>query len=282
MPACVSCGREIPPAPVGELNICPECRAAIQARAPSQNPLPARRRTLALQNMPVTSALIGISVLVFVLMVLSGVSFSTPDLEQLVKWGADWGPYTLVNQPWRLLTSNYVHIGIIHIALNMWCLWNLGALAERIFDRWTYVLGYTACGIAGSIVGVWWRPMLVAAGASGAIFGIAGMLIAALYLGHLPVHPSALKATLKSLLSFAGYNLFFGAVIPGISNAAHLGGFITGLGLGTVLAPRLTAPPDERNSWRRWIFIVAGVLLLVLFRVVRRAVLPALAGPGGQ
>jgi rhomboid protease GluP len=264
------------------LNICPECRAAIQARAPSQNPLPARRRTLALQNMPVTSALIGISVLVFVLMVLSGVSFSTPDLEQLVKWGADWGPYTLVNQPWRLLTSNYVHIGIIHIALNMWCLWNLGALAERIFDRWTYVLGYTACGIAGSIVGVWWRPMLVAAGASGAIFGIAGMLIAALYLGHLPVHPSALKATLKSLLSFAGYNLFFGAVIPGISNAAHLGGFITGLGLGTVLAPRLTAPPDERNSWRRWIFIVAGVLLLVLFRVVRRAVLPALAGPGGQ
>jgi rhomboid protease GluP len=282
MPACVSCGREIAPAPVGELNICPECRAAIQARAPSQNPLPARRRTLALQNLPVTSVLIGLNVLVFVLMVLSGVSFTNPELEQLVKWGADWGPYTLVNQPWRILTSNYVHIGVIHIALNMWCLWNLGALAERIFDRWTYVLTYTACGIAGSIVGVWWRPMLVAAGASGAIFGIAGALIAALYLGRLPVPPNALKATLKSLLSFAGYNLFFGAVIPGISNAAHLGGLIAGLGLGAVLAPGLTAPQDQRNPRRQWIFIVAGVLLFVLFEFVRRAVLPTLGGADGS
>jgi len=82
-------------------------------------------------------------------------------------------------------------------------------------------------------------------------------------------------------MSFAGYNLFFGAVIPGISNAAHIGGFITGLGLGAVLAPGLTAPPDERNPRRQWIFIVAGVLLFVLFEFVRRAVLPTLAGPDG-
>ncbi len=281
MPACVSCGREIPPAPVGEVNICPECRAAILARAPSQNPLPARRRSVALEHMPVTAVFIGLNVLVFVLMTLSGVSFTTPQLHQLVKWGADWGPYTLTTQPWRILTSNYVHIGIIHIALNMWCLWNLGALAERIFDRWTYVLTYTACGIGGSILGVWWHPETVEAGASGAIFGIAGALIAALYLGRLPVPPSALKATLKSLLSFAGYNLFFGAVVPGISNAAHLGGLVTGLALGAVLAPRLTAPPDERNSWRRLIFIAAGVLLFALFYFVRRAVLHAALGSEG-
>lgn len=282
MPACVSCGREIAPAPVGELNICPECRAAILARAPSQNPLPSRRRGLTMETMPVTSVLIGINVLVFALMVLSGVSFTTPELEQLKKWGADYGPLTFgAHQYWRILTSNYVHIGIIHIALNMWCLWNLGALAERIFDRWTYVLTYTACGIAGSIVGVWWRPLLVAAGASGAIFGIAGALIAVLYLGRLPVPPSAIRATLKSLLSFAGYNLFFGAVIPGISNAAHLGGFMAGLGLGAAFASRLTAPPEERESRRRLVFVVTGLLLFVLFYFVRRAVLPELAGSDG-
>src|SRR5713226_7927056 len=232
MPACVSCGREIPPAPVGELNICPECRAAILARTPSQNPLPARRRALAMENMPVTSVLIGLNVLVFVLMALSGASIALPDNQQLLKWGADWGPLSLTSQYWRILTSTYVHIGIIHIGLNMWC---------------------------------WWNPVTVGAGASGAIFGIAGALISALYLGRLPVPPTAIKATLKSLLSFAGYNLFFGAVVPGISNAAHLGGLVTGLGLGAVLAPRLTAPPDERNSRRRWIFIVAGVLLFLLF-----------------
>ena len=231
--------------------------------------------------MPVTSVLVGLNVLVFALMTLSGASISLPDNQQLLKWGADWGPLTLTTQPWRILTSNYVHIGIIHIALNMWCLWNLGALAERIFDRWTYALVYTACGIGGSIVGLWWHPVTVEAGASGAIFGIAGALIAALYLGRLPVPPSAIKATLKSLLSFAGYNLFLGAVVPGISNAAHLGGFITGLGLGAVLAPRLTAPPDERSSWRRLVLIVAAVLLFALFYFVRRSVLPAAPGSEG-
>jgi len=233
--------------------------------------------------MPATAALAGLNLLVFALMVLSGVSFSSPDLSQLLKWGADYGPYTLGHgQYWRILASNYVHIGIIHIALNMWCLWNLGALAERIFDRWTYALTYTACGIAGSILGLWWHPMTVEAGASGAIFGIAGALIAALYLGRLPVPPSALKATLKSLLTFAGYNLFFGAVTPGISNAAHLGGFTTGLALGAALAPRLTAPPEERDSRRRWIFILTALLLVVFFQVVRGAVLPSLAGSSAQ
>jgi rhomboid protease GluP len=233
--------------------------------------------------MPVTTVLVGLNVLVFVLMVLSGASIAAPDNAQIVKWGADWGPDTFASrQYWRILASNYVHIGILHIALNMWCLWNLGALAERIFDRWTYALTYTACGIAGSLLGLWWHPNVPEAGASGAIFGIAGALIAALYLGKLPVPPAAIKATLKSLLSFAGYNLVFGAVVPGISNAAHMGGLIAGLGLGAVLAPRLTAPPDERNSRRRMVFIVAGVLLFVFFYLVRRSVLAAVPVPAGS
>ena len=191
MPACVSCGREIPPVPVGELNTCPECRAAAIARAQTQAPI-VTRRSLMLERMPVTSAIIGINVLVFVAMTLSGVSPGMPQVPQLVKWGADFGPLTLTTQPWRILTSNYIHIGIIHIALNMWCLWNLGILAERIFDGWTYFLTYTVCGLSGSLASLWWHPMGVGAGASGAIFGMAGALISALYLGHLPVPPRAL------------------------------------------------------------------------------------------
>src|SRR5437879_3757939 len=277
MPTCVSCGREMPPAPVGELNICPECRAAAIARAQAQAPIMARR-SLVLERMPVTSAIIGINVLVFVAMTLSGVSPVSPELAQLKQWGADWGPYTLTTQPWRVLTSNYVHIGVIHIALNMWCLWNLGILAERIFDRWTYFLTYTVCGLSGSLASLWWHPMGVGAGASGAIFGMAGALISALYLGHLPVPPRALKSTLKSLGSFAGYNLFFGAVVPGIDNSAHLGALTSGPALGAVLARHLTSPPDERNSWRRWVFIMAGVVLLLAFHFVRHSVLRAAGG----
>lgn len=241
------------------------------AHAQSSAPL-RTRRAAALQRMPLTSVLIGVNALVFLAMAFSGVSLADPSIADLVKWGANNGLVTLLVQPWRMLTSNYVHIGLLHIALNMWCLWNLGALAERIFDRWTYFLTYTLCGLAGSLVSIGLHPTRVGAGASGAIFGLAGALISALYLGHLPVHPSALKATLKSLLSFAGYNLFFGAVVPAIDNSAHIGGLVTGLALGAVLAPHLTSPPEERSAWNRWVFILAGALFLLAFYFVRRLV----------
>ena len=168
-----------------------------------------------------------------------------------------------------MLASNYVHGGIIHIALNMWCLWNLGFLAERIFDPWTYVLTYTFCGLAGSLASLWWHPMAVGVGASGAIFGLAGALIAALYLGHLPISKQAIQGTLKSLLMFAGYNLFFGAAVPGIDNSAHIGGLVAGLALGAVLAKHLMAPPEVRDGWRRGVFLASAVVLILVFVVVK-------------
>jgi rhomboid protease GluP len=225
--------------------------------------------------MPVTTAIIGANVLVFGAMTLSGVSPVNPQIPDLVKWGATTGVQTLVSEPWRVWTSNYVHIGIVHIALNMWCLWSLGVLAERIFERWTYFLTYTFCGIAGSLASLALHPHEVGAGASGAIFGMAGALIAALYLGHLPVHPRALKSTLKSLLLFAAYNLFFGAVVPGIDNSAHIGGLVCGLLLGAVLAKHLTSPPEERSSWRNLVFLVGGVVLLAIYFLIRRSVVHA-------
>src|SRR6266849_7527910 len=267
MPACVSCGREIPPAPVGELNICPECRAAAIARTQPQAPIVTRR--LVLERMPVTSAIIGINVLVFVAMTLSGVSPGMPQPAQLVTWGADFGPLTLTTQPWRILTSNYIHIGIIHIALNMWCLWNLGILAERIFDRWTYVLTYTASGIGGSLASLWWHPKGIGAGASGAIFGLAGALIAVLYLGKLPISKDALKPTLKSLITFAVYNLFFG-LVPGIDNAAHLGGLAAGLGLGAVLARSFSEPLESRARWRNYVMVGTALLLLAGYSYIKQ------------
>src|SRR5438552_18790526 len=236
MANCISCGRELASFSVGEVkNICTECRAAALARAQAQG-LVVTRRSLLLERMPVTSAIIGVNVLVFVAMSLSGVSAVEPQTPDLVKWGANIGVQTLFAQPWRMWTSNYVHIGIVHIALNMWCLWSLGILAERIFDRWAYFLIYTFCGIAGSLASLGLHPNRFGAGASGAIFGMAGALIAALYLGHLPVSPRALKSTLKSLVLFAGYNLFFGAVVPAIDNSAHIGGLVCGLILGAVMA----------------------------------------------
>jgi rhomboid protease GluP len=215
--------------------------------------------------------LIGINVAVYVAMVLSHVDWIQPLDRDLVRWGADWGPLTLHGELWRALTSNYVHDGIIHIGLNMWCLWNLGALAEQVFDRWTYFLTYTACGLAGSMASLWMHPMGKSVGASGAIFGIAGALIAALYLGRLPVHPAALRSILKSLITFAAFNLFFGAAVPFIDNSAHIGGFLAGLAIGAALARHLMAPPSVRRAWRLAVFSLAAVLLATGFSYLMRA-----------
>jgi rhomboid protease GluP len=219
---------------------------------------------------PITTTLVAMNVAVYVAMVLTGVSPVNPSLPHLVKWGANWGPLSLGPEPWRILASTYVHGGIIHIALNMWCLWNLGFLAERVFDPWTYVLTYTFCGLAASLASLWWHPMAVGVGASGAIFGLAGALIAALYLGHLPISKQAVQGTLKSLLMFAGYNLFFGAAIKVVDNSAHIGGLVAGLAIGAVLAKHLVEPPEIRDGWRRGVFIAAAVVLLLAFVVVKR------------
>ena len=110
-------------------------------------------------------------------MTFSGLSPWNPGNTGLLNWGANDGLHTLLAEPWRMLTSNYVHIGFIHIALNMWCLWNLGLLAERIFAPWTYFGVYTFCGLAGSLASIALHPVRVSAGASGAVFGLAGALV---------------------------------------------------------------------------------------------------------
>ena len=270
MPTCVRCGRELPSFSGGEISpVCRDCRANASINVPSYEastpPAPVRPR----QPFLLTQVIVGLNVLVFVAMVLSGVSLGIPTPQQLLTWGANYAPLSLGPQPWRMLASNYVHIGIIHIFFNMWCLWNLGRLAERIFDRWTYLLVYTASGISGSLASLWWHPKGIGAGASGAIFGLAGALIAVLYLGELPISKDALKPTLKSLITFAAYNLFFG-LVPGIDNAAHLGGLAAGLGLGAVLAKSFSEPLESRARWRNYVMVGTALLLLAGYSYIKQ------------
>ena len=106
--------------------------------------------------------------------------------------------------------------------------------------------------------------MVVGVGASGAIFGMAGALIAALYLGKLPIPKEAVKSTMKSLLSFAAYNLLFG-LSAGIDNAAHVGGLLDGLALGAFFSRHLMELPEQRQQWRTYaaigtlLFLSAGI-----------------------
>jgi len=187
-------------------------------------------------SFPVTTTIVVINVLVFVAMMLSGASLSGGTAVQLIRWGANYGPLTLAGEWWRLLTSTFVHIGIVHLGINMWCLWNLGRLAELHLGRVQFALVYIASGVFASLASLLWHPQILSAGASGAVFGIAGALISALRLGAVSLGRDEIKQQLNSLLPFCVYNLIIGAVVPGIDNAAHIGGLIAGLVLGAFLA----------------------------------------------
>ena len=266
MANCKNCGRELPAfSPGDSSDLCPDCQAG--AAIPAVQP---QVRRIVRASRRVTKVLLGINVMVYLAMVMSGASPVEPNNAQLLQFGANWGPLALGSQPWRLLTSNYVHVGIVHIALNMWCLWDLGGLAEIIFGSTAYFVLYLLCGLGGSIASVWWHPLVVGAGASGAIFGLAGALITAIYLGHLPFPKAALKRTLRSLFIFAGYNLFFGAVVAHVDNSAHIGGLVTGLFTGALLAMHLHDSAEVRRRWARTVLAGVSVALLAGFVLVRR------------
>ncbi len=240
--------------------------------ASGREPAPVSRLTDAHAKLHVTNALLAINVIVMVAITLSGgvASLMNPGGDLLVRFGGLMGARSLFVEQWRLLTSTYVHAGILHIAFNMWCLWDLGGLAERIFDRWIFLFVYTFCGVAGSLTAAGWNPQSLTVGASGAIFGIAGALISALYLGNLPVSKSAMQSTLKSLLFFAGFNLLYGAAVSrNISNAAHIGGLVMGLALGAALSPSLTAPVAKRQTWSIVVFIGGGIVLGLIYFFLR-------------
>lgn len=200
------------------------------------------------------------NVAVFIAMVLAGVSLASPTPQQLVHWGANCGPLTLGGQWWRLVTAMFLHIGIIHLGFNMWCLWDLGALAETLYGSWTFAAIYLISGVAASVTSVAWHPSGISAGASGAIFGLAGALIASLYLGVFAVPRAAVRGTLRSVLAFAGYNLVFGAIAGRVDNSAHIGGLVSGLLLGAIVV-RVAPRPDQQL--RRITALVAVLLAAI-------------------
>jgi rhomboid protease GluP len=261
MAQCIRCGRTLSGFTFGK-KICVWCKqheAAQRGEDSGYQPVmanPWRRR----ETMPmlVTQGIFGINVAVFIGMLLAGVSPMNPTGMNLVDWGANFGPYTLTGDWWRLLTSCFVHGGIIHLAFNMWCLWSLGELAERLYGHVTFACVYLLCGISGSLASVWWHhPPVPSVGASGAIFGIAGAVIASIKLGEFSSSAMS-RGTMQSLIAFVGYNVVFGAISGGTDNACHFGGLAAGLVLGALIAK---VAPEPRLMPRLGILVVVAAIL---------------------
>ncbi len=271
MANCIRCGRQLPGLSFGK-KICQWCvqhEAAQRGELPDDAPTPVMRAPWAQSSdsaIGLTHIIFGINLAVFLGMALSSSTVMDFPLRELVLWGANVGALTFSGEWWRLLTNVFVHGGLLHIAFNMWCLWNLGQLCESLYGRWTYAVIYLICGLGASLASGAWHPYTPSVGASGAIFGLAGALIAAFKLGEFSVPRSALSGTLRSLGAFVIYNLIFGFALPGIDNTAHIGGLITGLIVGALIA--LMAPRQEQASRRATIFLavilaLAGIAIQV-------------------
>ena len=235
----------------------------------------------------VTYALAGICLGVFLLMVASGVDPINPQIQSLIAWGADYRPLVSEGQYWRPLTSIFLHIGIIHLALNLWVLCDIGPLVERLLGTWRYLSLYLLSGVLASVASLWWHANVVSAGASGAIFGIYGGL-AALLLRHPRAVPlEVLSHFSKSTIGFLGYNLVLGFWLASkemvnVDNAAHIGGLVAGFlcGLALAIRPPTIAlpqrgtepgPPPLTTAGRetpRWQGVFGGVMVVLVICLI--------------
>ncbi len=236
MARCPYCERELP----GVERVCRGCFDELYFSPQRPKGTTVQKLARLARLAPVTCILISINFIVFVLMLQGTSALSEFSKELLIKWGADYGPLTLNGQYWRLLTSMFLHLNFAHVFFNMLALLSLGLLAERAFGRVAFLVGYFGAGICSSLLSEFFHSKSVCMGASGAIFGLAGMLIPPLLMGRLAMSPKLLARPLWNLAVFAAYNLLMGAVEPGINNAAHIGGFLFGVLMGGVysISPR--------------------------------------------
>lgn len=177
----------------------------------------------------ITYTLIGLNLIYFLIMVFAGLHlFPSPvdasiDQRVLITFGAKVNTLIQDGEVWRLFTSTFIHIGIIHLIFNLYALWALGPLTEEGLGHRKFLVIYILSGLGGSIASFLFSPAL-SAGASGAIFGLLGAL---LYYSY--KRPALWKSGLgMNLVIVILVNFGFGLVQPGIDNFAHLGGFITG------------------------------------------------------
>jgi len=191
----------------------------------------------------ITAIIMDLNILIFLVMVFSGLGFMSFKSDDLLVWGANFKPLTTNGEWWRLLTSTFLHGGFIHLFANMYGLLFVGIFLEPRLGRTWYAIIYVTTGIIASIASLYLHDATVSIGASGAIFGLYGVFLALLLTNIFPKDFS--KTFLSSTLIFIGYNLIMGFAGSGIDNAAHIGGMVSGFILGLILSPQLKRDAEE-------------------------------------
>ncbi|CQR46845.1 Rhomboid protease GluP [Paraliobacillus sp. PM-2] len=185
-----------------------------------------------------TYVILGLNVLMFLWLELQG---GSTDTEVLIEYGAKYNPAILRGEWWRIVSSMFLHIGLLHLMMNMLALHVVGTVVERIYGNTRFFIIYFIAGIVGGVTSFAFSPQ-VAAGASGAIFGLFGAL---LYFGinHKRIFFQTMGWNVIGVILF---NIIFGLVVPQIDNGAHIGGL-----LGGFLAAAIVYFPKKKKSFQQ-------------------------------
>lgn len=193
----------------------------------------------------VTSIILDLNILVFLLMLFAGVHILAPNGLELLEWGANRRAETTSGDWWRLLTSMFLHSGIMNLILNIYGLVLASIFIEPILGSVRYGIIYFTSGIVGSIASIWWYENTISVGASGAIFGLCGAILAVTLTGIF-----AKEGKKLILILFGPYVLInpLMGLAGGIDNAAHLGGLITGAVVALIIYATLKPKLNEDTS----------------------------------
>lgn len=190
-------------------------------------------------------------------------SYEEVDQSALIHLGANVAPLTLSGEPWRLLSSIFLHSSVSHLLMNMFALLVVGGFAERILGKWRLLIVWLFSGVFGGLISACYalresEQIVISVGASGAIMGIAGATIVVQLASAAGTHHENQRRVLFSLLGMVALTLLYGTRQTGIDNACHLGGLIAGGALGW-LSARLSG---QNRLVMEGGIIVAGSLLL--------------------
>src|SRR5881396_2572513 len=191
---------------------------------------------------PFTYFFLGLNLLIFVLMALAGGSST----ETLMAFGVKANGEIARGQWWRFVTPIFIHIGMLHLFFNSYALWMVGPQVEKLYGGARFVILYVVTGVAGVFGSYFYHPQSISAGASGAIFGLFGVLLVFGIRYRKSIPPFFKRAVGTGILPIILINLVIGFSVPAIDNAAHISGLLAGAVLAGLVP--FQRPAEETPS----------------------------------
>jgi len=220
---------------------------------------------------PATFVIIALNVVAFIVEVALGADAMRPSAASLIAVGGNHASLTLAGEPWRLVTAMFLHGGLLHLAMNMFCLYQARHL-ERLIGPACFLAVYLFAGLIGGLASLLRAEPSVSIGASGAVFGVFGAYLVVLVVTRHRLDADVFWAQIRSLGTFLAINLALGLMVPNIDMLAHVGGLVGGAAATWLLS---LGPATGRAGPR-----AAGIAALgVALSAVTVASLPAPSDP---